>query len=184
MKTRALYITLTLAFVVSVVAAPVNALTITINDLTDDVTATSDSNTTRFEFTGGNLGESSIGIFDQAFTTLQSPKDIILIEPGQDTMGTDVISSDFFTHVFPFDELIFVSDVTTDRVNCSVVSVRTCITETGTEQNVADLLFGPNSGITINVTSDIDEVPEPATFPLLAASLLGLVFLRSRFAYH
>jgi len=167
-------------------ATPIAALTININDLTARPVVTSDGTNTRIEIVT-ELGLERVRIFDPAFNNLPLGKEVFLIEPGavSDDHGLTLVSDEICLCAPGLDGpngLLFESDpaeptIGERRVNCSIIGF-ICIPETGGPQNVADLLFGPNSGIVINITSDVSEgheVPEPSTFFLVGIGLIALL---------
>ena len=156
---------------------PAAALTININDLTEKLVVTSDGANTTIQI-DNQPGQVEIArIFDPAFNNLPTGKAVFLIEPGAvpDANGLTLTSDAIdlsLTDATGAKGLLFNSDPDPGghSVNCTLAQF-VCIPETGSPQDVAGLLFGPNSGVVINIASD---VPEPGTAMLLTAGLLAL----------
>jgi hypothetical protein len=160
-------------------SSPAAALTITIDDTTDNVVITSDSANTHVS---GGPEASSFQITDPLLNNPGTGVAAVLVEPPGGLTGFQILSDGISVDPTTF-ALSFESDtdgVTFTAVNCSLPAVFDCIAETGSPVDVGPIVYGASSGISIIVTSDLDPVPEPSGLAILASALAGMVGLTWR----
>jgi hypothetical protein len=158
-------------------SSPAAALTITIDDTTDNVVITSDSTSTHVE----NLGSEIFQITDPSLNNAGTGTAVDFIEPPGGLTGLQPTSDGIAVNSNTFS-LEFNSDVDGGgfvQVNCSS-AVFDCVAETSSPVDVGPILYGASSGISIIVTSDLDPVPEPSSLAILASALAGMVGLTWR----
>ena len=178
-KSRQLSAALVLTSILALICnGPAAALTITIDDTTDNVLITSDSVNTKVMNNGSEIFRVSDPLLSNAGTGIQAD----LVEPPGGLTGTQTVSDQIGVDPTTFS-LEFDSDPDGGgfiQVNCSLTSVFDCLPETGNPVDVGPILYGPSSGISVVVTSDLDRVPEPASLAIFGAALAGLGLIRRR----
>jgi hypothetical protein len=153
---------------------PAAALTITIDDTTDNVVITSDSKNTQVTKIATNFGE-IFQITDPLLNSAGTGAEADLVEPPGSLTGFQMISDQIKVDPATFS-LDFFSDSEPGGVlleNCSFPSFD-CIAETNNSVDVGPILYGASSGISIIVTSDLDPVPEPSGLSVLGSALAGM----------
>jgi hypothetical protein len=184
MRTEVLHRLIAVAGLFVLTCRPATALTITINDLTETVTVTSDGANTEISIDDTTPIE-IVTIFDPALNNLPGGKSVALIEPGAVpdefglTLTSDIIGLDFITSKGALVLNSGGEGPDNTSLNCALVAGTVCIPETGSQLDVAPLLFGPNSGVVINLTSG-SEVPEPASVALFGTGVAVLGWIRTR----
>jgi hypothetical protein len=162
-------------------SGPAGALTIAIDDTTDNVMINSDSKNTMVV---GNQASEIFQITDPLLNTPGTGIVAAFVEPPGGLTGlqtaSDLIGVDQNSFALDFN-----SDVdggSSTQVNCSLTGIFDCMTETASSVDVGPILYGASSGITINVTSDLDSlpVPEPSSMIIFGSCLACMVGLKWR----
>jgi hypothetical protein len=136
-----------------------------IDDLTEQSESATATVTAPGTFTGVNVG---FEILDPGTTTIS---DLLLLQVGAGTEpGTTLVHFDFASDVEggpPLDPTTFFAG--------SGAGTPEVITETGSFQTVYQDVVNPDSSLTVAFRSDVEGVPEPSTWAMMALGfgLLG-----------
>lgn len=111
------------------------------------------------------------------FTMSNAQVDLEFVESGvSPRTASDVLTVVVFAGV-PTESIIFDFHSDVDGVSNALTGT-TFVTETGTLQDVTNLLPLGDSGLTVQVFSDVESVPEPPSLMLLASALSALIGAR------
>ena len=179
---------LALASVLAAAALPAMSANINFYDLLDSVTV----DATQFDITPATIthtdifgGEDDVRVSGQFISnTIEGTGDswVGLVEPGLGcVLGQDGCYSDILHVYWSVTDTIatLTADFGSDPERLGTCGQCSALFEDGTLQNVNAYLDLPQN-ITIQIQSDVSDVPEPATLALLGIGLAGLGFSRQR----